>query len=62
MSMLTPTYHSESYSPDDNMFDLWLFLYHTRWSWQLCCIENQLKQANMVFYPEKHLLRKHQLH
>jgi NAD+ synthase (glutamine-hydrolysing) len=31
---LTPAYHAESYSPDDNRFDLRPFLYNTKWSWQ----------------------------
>jgi NAD+ synthase (glutamine-hydrolysing) len=34
MTVLTPAYHAESYSPDDNRFDLRHFLYNVRWSWQ----------------------------
>ncbi len=34
MTVLTPAYHAESYSPDDNRFDLRQFLYNARWSWQ----------------------------
>jgi len=34
MTVLTPAYHAESYSPDDNRFDLRQFLYNTQWSWQ----------------------------
>ena len=34
MTVLTPSYHAESYSPDDNRFDLRQFLYNVRWSWQ----------------------------
>ena len=34
MTTLTPAYHAESYSPDDNRFDLRQFLYNTRWTWQ----------------------------
>ncbi|XP_047630951.1 glutamine-dependent NAD(+) synthetase isoform X2 [Phacochoerus africanus] len=41
MTTLTPAYHAESYSPDDNRFDLRPFLYNTRWPWQFHCIENQ---------------------
>ena len=33
-TVLTPAYHAESYSPDDNRFDLRQFLYNVRWSWQ----------------------------
>lgn len=31
MCTLTPSYHAEGYSPDDNRFDLRQFLYNTRW-------------------------------
>lgn len=34
MTVLTPAYHAESYSPDDNRFDLRPFLYNARWTWQ----------------------------
>lgn len=34
MTTLTPSYHAESYSPDDNRFDLRQFLYNVRWTWQ----------------------------
>lgn len=42
MTTLTPAYHAESYSPDDNRFDLRPFLYNTRWSWQFRCIDSQV--------------------
>ncbi|KAM7087401.1 glutamine-dependent NAD(+) synthetase-like isoform 2-T2 [Molossus nigricans] len=38
---LTPGYHAERYSPDDNRFDLRPFLYRAGWPWQFRCIENQ---------------------
>uniref|UniRef100_A0A672GNW4 Glutamine-dependent NAD(+) synthetase n=1 Tax=Salarias fasciatus TaxID=181472 RepID=A0A672GNW4_SALFA len=41
MTTVTPSYHAESYGPDDNRFDLRPFLYNTRWSWQFRCIDNQ---------------------
>ncbi|NIG58410.1 glutamine-dependent NAD(+) synthetase [Pontoporia blainvillei] len=44
MTTLTPAYHAESYSPDDNRFDLRPFLYNTRWPWQFRCIEAQVLQ------------------
>ncbi|XP_066893913.1 glutamine-dependent NAD(+) synthetase isoform X2 [Kogia breviceps] len=44
MTTLTPAYHAESYSPDDNRFDLRPFLYNTRWPWQFRCIETQVLQ------------------
>lgn len=42
MTTLTPAYHAESYSPDDNRFDLRPFLYRASWPWQFRCIENQV--------------------
>ncbi|XP_038664329.1 glutamine-dependent NAD(+) synthetase [Scyliorhinus canicula] len=42
MTTLTPAYHAENYSPDDNRFDLRPFLYNTAWSWQFKCIDNQV--------------------
>lgn len=46
MTTVTPSYHAESYSPDDNRFDLRPFLYNTRWNWQFQSIDNQV--ANRV--------------
>jgi len=34
MTTLTPAYHAESYSPDDNRFDMRPFLYPSRFPWQ----------------------------
>ncbi|KIP02994.1 hypothetical protein PHLGIDRAFT_26333 [Phlebiopsis gigantea 11061_1 CR5-6] len=34
MTTLTPSYHAEQYSPDDNRFDLRQFLYPSRFPWQ----------------------------
>ncbi|KAI8470126.1 MAG: glutamine-dependent NAD(+) synthetase with GAT domain-containing protein [Monoraphidium minutum] len=33
-TVLTPSYHAESYSPDDNRFDHRQFLYNVAWPWQ----------------------------
>ncbi|XP_078077441.1 glutamine-dependent NAD(+) synthetase [Mustelus asterias] len=44
MTTLTPAYHAENYSPDDNRFDLRPFLYNTAWSWQFKCIDNQVSK------------------
>lgn len=44
MTTVTPSYHAENYSPDDNRFDLRPFLYNTRWTWQFRCIDNQVSQ------------------
>ncbi|KAM9461505.1 glutamine-dependent NAD(+) synthetase isoform 2-T2 [Clarias gariepinus] len=42
MTTVTPSYHAESYGPDDNRFDLRPFLYNTLWSWQFCCIDHEI--------------------
>jgi NAD+ synthase (glutamine-hydrolysing) len=34
MTVLTPSYHAENYSPEDNRYDLRQFLYNTQWPWQ----------------------------
>uniref|UniRef100_A0A4W6CZ95 Glutamine-dependent NAD(+) synthetase n=1 Tax=Lates calcarifer TaxID=8187 RepID=A0A4W6CZ95_LATCA len=53
MTTVTPSYHAESYSPDDNRFDLRPFLYNTRWSWQFRCIDNQLTTCQLhVIIPK----------
>merc|ERR1712106_731406 len=39
MTTLTPSYHAEVYSPDDNRFDHRPFLYNTRWTWQFGAID-----------------------
>jgi NAD+ synthase (glutamine-hydrolysing) len=33
-TVLTPSYHAENYSPDDNRFDHRQFLYRVTWPWQ----------------------------
>ena len=35
MTTITPSYHAESYSPDDNRFDLRPFLYPSRFPFQM---------------------------
>ena len=44
MTTLTPSYHAESYSPDDNRFDLRQFLYNTRWTWQFRQIDAMVQK------------------
>ncbi len=39
MCIITPSYHAEAYSPDDNRFDLRQFLYNTTWSRQFSSID-----------------------
>ena len=44
MTTLTPSYHAESYSPDDNRFDLRQFLYNVQWTWQFRRIDACVKK------------------
>lgn len=55
MTTLTPAYHAESYSPDDNRFDLRPFLYNTSWPWQFRCIEAQVRRATKGLLREPRL-------
>ncbi|KAL0567643.1 glutamine-dependent NAD(+) synthetase [Marasmius crinis-equi] len=40
MTTLTPAYHAESYSPDDNRYDMRPFLYPSRFPWQFKKIDD----------------------
>ncbi|KAJ8675945.1 hypothetical protein QAD02_011731 [Eretmocerus hayati] len=46
MTILTPSCHAESYSPDDNRFDHRQFLYNHTWKWQFNAIDEQVKQLS----------------
>ncbi|KAG7035492.1 Glutamine-dependent NAD(+) synthetase [Cucurbita argyrosperma subsp. argyrosperma] len=46
MVVLTPSYHAESYSPDDNRYDLRQFLYNSRWPYQFRKMDNLVKELN----------------
>lgn len=48
MTVLTPSYHAEFYSPDDNRFDHRPFLYNVSWKWQFRVIDEKLQQMNAV--------------
>jgi len=48
MTTLTPSYHCESYSCDDNRFDLRQFLYNSSWTWQFRAIDNDVKADHQV--------------
>jgi NAD+ synthase (glutamine-hydrolysing) len=39
MTTLTPSYHAEDYSPEDNRHDLRQFLYNPSWTWQFQSID-----------------------
>ncbi|EFJ22527.1 hypothetical protein SELMODRAFT_267968 [Selaginella moellendorffii] len=45
MTTITPAYHAENYSPDDNRFDQRQFLYNTRWPWQFKKIDEIVERA-----------------
>ncbi|KAL4200645.1 hypothetical protein AMTRI_Chr02g212180 [Amborella trichopoda] len=45
MTVLTPSYHAESYAPEDNRFDLRQFLYNTRWPFQFQKIDELVKES-----------------
>lgn len=44
VTTLTPSYHAENYSPEDNRFDLRQFLYNTKWKWQFDKIDEEVKR------------------
>ena len=44
MTTLTPSYHAENYSPDDNRFDLRPFLYNSKWTRQFQNIDEIAKK------------------
>lgn len=44
MTTLTPSYHAESYSPDDNRFDLRPFLYPSTFPFQFAKIDDLVKR------------------
>ena len=46
MTSLTPSYHMENYSPDDNRFDLRQFLYDVNWTWQFKRIDAIVEMYN----------------
>ncbi|XP_077999861.1 glutamine-dependent NAD(+) synthetase-like [Glandiceps talaboti] len=48
MTVMTPSYHAESYSPDDNRFDLRQFLYNVKWPWQFQYIDEQVKKLEDI--------------
>jgi len=42
MTTITPSYHAESYSPDDNRYDLRQFLYNVKWPFQFRKIDEEV--------------------
>jgi len=47
MCTLTPSYHAEAYSPDDNRFDLRQFLYNTKWTRQFNVIDSEVESMEV---------------
>lgn len=46
MVVVTPAYHAENYSPDDNRFDLRPFLYNTKWTRQFKTIDELITKLS----------------
>ena len=44
MTVITPSYFAETYSPDDNRFDHRQFLYNADWNWQFNYIDNKVQK------------------
>eukprot|EP00980_Cylindrotheca_fusiformis_P009067 scaffold1956_cov109-Cylindrotheca_fusiformis.AAC.2 len=53
MCTLTPSYHAEGYSPDDNRFDLRQFLYNSRWPRQFRVIDELVEGEQSGDGPNK---------
>jgi NAD+ synthase (glutamine-hydrolysing) len=49
LTVLTPSYHAEGYSPDDNRFDIRPFLYNTKWERQFKAIDAAAKRDDAIF-------------
>lgn len=54
MTTLTPSYHAEVYSPDDNRFDHRPFLYNVRWTWQFAAVDDAVQRLNKVGFRPDH--------
>lgn len=48
MTTLTPSYHAERYSPDDNRFDHRQFLYNVDWTWQFAAIDAKVRESVII--------------
>ena len=53
MTVLTPSYHAETYSPDDNRFDHRPFLYNAAWAWQFRAIDDELENISIPLPPKQ---------
>ncbi|KAG7207960.1 hypothetical protein KM043_009544 [Ampulex compressa] len=53
MTILTPSCHAETYSPDDNRFDHRPFLYNHTWKWQFNAIDKEINRLAEKDYPSR---------
>ncbi|KAK6631808.1 hypothetical protein RUM43_013872 [Polyplax serrata] len=53
MTVLTPSYYAENYSPDDNRFDHRPFLYNSLWTWQFRAIDAQIAADSIKLTTNK---------
>jgi NAD+ synthase (glutamine-hydrolysing) len=51
MTTITPSYHAENYSPDDNRFDLRPFLYNPNWTWQFARLDSLVARHQAARTP-----------
>jgi NAD+ synthase (glutamine-hydrolysing) len=56
-TVLTPSYHAENYSPDDNRFDHRQFLYRVTWPWQYKRIDELVAASQAAVEDEGQLQR-----
>lgn len=54
MTVLTPSVHAESYSPDDNRFDHRPFLYRANWVWQFKSIDDEVIMMKLNIFFRVH--------
>ena len=57
-TVVTPSYHAESYSPDDNRFDLRPFLYNIKWKWQFASIEDEADRLEKILRSKERVSRR----
>ena len=51
MTTLTPSYHAETYGPDDNRHDHRQFLYNILWPWQFRVIDEHVRAPAIISFP-----------
>jgi NAD+ synthase (glutamine-hydrolysing) len=55
MTVITPSVHAETYSPDDNRFDHRPFLYNAKWGWQFRAIDAHVSiRISSRFMPDSY--------